>query len=75
MHDFLLKCFQKNPDDRASSADLLQHPWILKNQKPAQPKKRDVKSLGKSVKKKLKGSHNPFSFYRSIKYIRSTSST
>jgi serine/threonine protein kinase len=51
MHDFLLKCFQKNPDNRASSAELLQHPWILKNQKPAQPKKRDVKSLGKSVKK------------------------
>ncbi|KAI8882114.1 kinase-like protein, partial [Backusella circina FSU 941] len=50
MHDFLLKCFQKNPDDRASSADLLQHPWILKNQKPVQPKKRDPKKKMKKIK-------------------------
>ncbi|KAI8054141.1 kinase-like domain-containing protein [Gilbertella persicaria] len=33
MHEFLLCCFQKDPEKRSSSKQLLQHPWILKNQR------------------------------------------
>ncbi|KAG1437776.1 hypothetical protein G6F56_012940 [Rhizopus delemar] len=33
MHDFLLCCFQKNPEERSSSKDLQEHLWITKNLK------------------------------------------
>jgi serine/threonine protein kinase len=32
MKEFLLCCFQKDPDQRWSSKDLQEHDWILKNQ-------------------------------------------
>ncbi len=28
LRDFLLKCFEKDPENRASAKDLLKHPWI-----------------------------------------------
>lgn len=28
MHDFLLCCFQKHPQDRPSATELLDHPWL-----------------------------------------------
>lgn len=28
MHDFLLSCFQKHPQDRPSATELLDHPWL-----------------------------------------------
>jgi serine/threonine protein kinase len=31
-HDFLSLCFDKNPDTRASAADLLSHPFLRKAQ-------------------------------------------
>ncbi|KAI9489785.1 kinase-like domain-containing protein, partial [Zychaea mexicana] len=31
MRDFLLSCFQKDPDHRPSATKLKQHPWILKH--------------------------------------------
>ncbi|KAF7725761.1 hypothetical protein EC973_009378 [Apophysomyces ossiformis] len=30
MHSFLLCCFQKNPDDRPTATQLLNHQWVLK---------------------------------------------
>ncbi|KAG1172947.1 hypothetical protein G6F70_007954 [Rhizopus microsporus] len=33
MRNFLLRCFQKNPEERASSKELQQHEWIIKNLK------------------------------------------
>mmetsp|Transcript_3239 Transcript_3239/g.5031 ORF Transcript_3239/g.5031 Transcript_3239/m.5031 type:complete len:553 (+) Transcript_3239:87-1745(+) len=29
MENFLSRCLQKNPDERATSEELLQHPWIV----------------------------------------------
>ncbi|CAO3667237.1 hypothetical protein CU097_009917 [Rhizopus azygosporus] len=34
LHDFLMLCFRKNPIDRPTASELLDHPWILKYQKP-----------------------------------------
>ncbi|CAO3697467.1 unnamed protein product [Rhizopus stolonifer] len=31
MHDFLLACFQKDPDARPSASQLKKHPWISKS--------------------------------------------
>lgn len=28
LHDFILKCFRKEPGMRSSAMDLLKHPWI-----------------------------------------------
>lgn len=36
MRNFLLRCFQKNPEERASSKELQQHEWIIKNLKTKQ---------------------------------------
>ncbi|KAG0760439.1 hypothetical protein G6F24_008319 [Rhizopus arrhizus] len=36
MRNFLLCCFQKNPEERSSSKELQQHEWILKNLKTKQ---------------------------------------
>ncbi|ORY93481.1 kinase-like domain-containing protein [Syncephalastrum racemosum] len=36
MHDFLLCCFQKDPEDRPSATQLKQHPWIVRHQKTSQ---------------------------------------
>lgn len=33
MKDFLLCCFQKDPDQRSSSKELQQHEWIKKNER------------------------------------------
>lgn len=40
MKDFLLCCFQKDPDQRSSSKELQQHEWIKKNQKKAPSAKK-----------------------------------
>jgi hypothetical protein len=32
--DFLRLCLQRNPDERPSAADLLNHPWLAKNNNP-----------------------------------------
>ncbi|KAI8085384.1 kinase-like domain-containing protein [Thamnidium elegans] len=41
MKDFLLCCFQKDPDQRSSSKELLQHDWIIKNKKKATTTKKN----------------------------------
>lgn len=28
MEDFVTKCLKKNPDDRATSGELIEHPWV-----------------------------------------------
>ncbi|KAI7897409.1 kinase-like domain-containing protein, partial [Mucor mucedo] len=40
MKDFLLCCFQKDPNQRSSSKELQQHEWIKKNQKKAPGNKK-----------------------------------
>ena len=32
MHEFLLRCFQKNPADRATASELRHHMWLQMNQ-------------------------------------------
>lgn len=41
MKDFLLCCFQKDPENRSSSTELLQHDWIIKNKKKATTSKKN----------------------------------
>ncbi|KAI7870160.1 kinase-like domain-containing protein [Spinellus fusiger] len=36
MHDFLMCCFQKKPEDRPTAKQLKEHEWIKKNQKDVQ---------------------------------------
>lgn len=38
LRDFLLQCFQKEPQLRISAAKLLKHPWIAKSPKKVEPK-------------------------------------
>lgn len=44
--DFLMCCFVKNLEERASASELLNHPWIVK----AKQKKSSFKKLTKSLK-------------------------
>jgi serine/threonine protein kinase len=46
MKDFLLCCFQKDPEQRSSSKELQSHTWIQKNQK-ATTKRESTATTGK----------------------------
>eukprot|EP00771_Trimastix_marina_P002149 gnl/Trimastix_PCT/3263.p1 GENE.gnl/Trimastix_PCT/3263~~gnl/Trimastix_PCT/3263.p1 ORF type:complete len:1015 (-),score=367.46 gnl/Trimastix_PCT/3263:98-3142(-) len=37
LNNFLMKCFQKEPDLRATAKQLIAHPWIIKNMRRRQP--------------------------------------
>jgi serine/threonine protein kinase len=51
MKDFLLCCFQKDPNQRSSSKELQQHDWIKKNQRKtsASTKRRSRGKLSKEL--------------------------
>lgn len=59
MQDFLLCCFQKDPEQRSSSKELQSHIWIKKNQKVANNKRESTASTATTTttgkfRKKLK---------------------
>lgn len=46
MRNFLMQCFQKNPDDRPTANELLEHPWIRTHRQRL--KKNETQSGGLS---------------------------
>jgi serine/threonine protein kinase len=50
MRGFLLCCFQKDPDERSSSTELLNHEWLLKYQR--KPKSATMTTDNNAVIKK-----------------------
>ncbi|KAI8887631.1 kinase-like protein [Backusella circina FSU 941] len=58
MRNFLLCCFQKNPEQRSSSTELLNHEWLLKYQR--KPKTTDNNAV---FKKKQQQQQNDASLY------------
>ncbi|KAI7897540.1 kinase-like domain-containing protein [Cokeromyces recurvatus] len=50
MEDFLLCCFQKNPNKRSSSKELQQHEWIIKNQQKRSQKKKTLSKVNNTIK-------------------------
>lgn len=45
MQDFLLCCFQKDPEERPSATQLKQHPWIVRHQKTSQSNVNSANNL------------------------------
>lgn len=52
--DFLIKCLQTDPEKRASAEELLQHDWIVKNEKERQAQFDEAREVRQDFAKQVK---------------------
>jgi len=66
LKNFLLLCFNKNPNKRPSAQELLNHPWI-KNSKRNNAKEKGLSSMSVGGEKALKELHKKEFYSNSLK--------
>ncbi|KAG7391351.1 hypothetical protein PHYBOEH_006751 [Phytophthora boehmeriae] len=69
LHDFIMKCFMKEPRLRASAEELLQHPWI------AQIPKNKVEQSTQLIAESVTSSNERDAVLNTIKMYEKSSST